>query len=506
MVRSGRGVGTGRGRVPGRGWGAWLLALALALGLGPSTRAEAPVVGAFLAVGSAGGAGGGAAPVPLQVVQEVYDLIVRDYAGPVDPEALVQGALAGMAAALGDPFTEYLPPEQAQGFSGTLEGYGGIGVAVLPSPSGPVIDSVAAGGPAYRAGLRSGDLIVAVDGHPTRGLPLSQVADWLRGAPGTRVTLQVQVPERAAPETVTLTRMDILPPSVFGQLLRPGVAWIRITSFTADTAAEFDATYARLRAEAGPGGLKGLLLDLRGNGGGFVSAAAHIAAELAPPGPLFQIVDAHGHVTGYVAGHHPPAPPIVVLVDGGTASAAEILAGALQYRHAAVLVGSRTYGKGSVQELFTLPGGGALKLTVGHDELPDGASWDHVGLQPNVVVAPLPPPWSTVPDFLPVGQRTLEPGMVGLDVLGLQQRLAFLGYRPGPQDGVFDPETEAAVRAFQADHHLRVTGTMGAADWAALGAAMAARVQALQRSPQPDVVLEKGLAVLEGLMAQAARA
>ena len=472
----------------------------------PAAKASGTASGS--AAGSTGSPGAGqaaaslaAAAKALAPVEQAYALILQNYAGHVNSQALIQGALAGLVNAVQDPFTQYLPAQADANFTGTLEGYGGIGVAIVPTAAGAVVNTVVAGGPAYRAGLRSGDLIVSVGGHSTVGASLATMAGWMRGTPGSQITLTVRGPNSPQPMRYVLTRAQILPPSVFPSMPQPRVGLIRITAFTSDTAAEFAAAYRGLQRAAGPRGLRGLVLDLRNNGGGFVSAAAGVADLLAPAGPLFKIVEAGGKVVSYAAPQHPAAPPMVALVNGETASAAEILAGVLQYTHTALLVGSRTYGKGSVQELFNLPGGGAVKITIAHDELPNGFSWDHVGLQPNVRARPAPAPWTQVPAFAAAGSRTLRRGMVGLDVLGLQQRLNFLGYRPGPDSGVYGNETASAVRAFEGVSHLPATGTMDAADWTALNTALARRVQQMQAAPAPDTVLQKGLAVLDHLMA-----
>lgn len=443
-----------------------------------------------------------AAAAPLATVTQVYDLILHRYAGRVTAGELVAGAIHGMLASVGDPFSTYFTPAQDQAFSAQLNGVDGVGISIMATSSGDVVESVVAGGPAQQAGLRSGDLLVAVNGKPTAGLPVSGVAALVQGPVGSRVTLTYLDPFRnQARVNVTLTRASLQAPTVFGSSPAPGVGLIRITEFSSDTAAEFDRVYAQLQRM--PGGLHGLILDLRNNPGGYVSAAVHIAGALAPPGPLFQVVAADGQVTRYTAAAHAPAPPIVVLVNGMSASAAEIVAGSLQYRHAAELVGSRTYGKGSVQELFALPGGGAVKLTVEHDELPNGRSWNGVGLRPDVAASPAPSPLAHLPTLAAVGARGLRRGMIGLDVLGLQQRLAILGNYLGKADGIYGPGTRASVQVFQEQHGLPVTGRMGAADWRALGAALAARIGALEKAPVPDTVLRKGLQVLAGLMAHA---
>jgi carboxyl-terminal processing protease len=457
------------------------------------------VLGGIL-LGSAltGGRAGAAGEDPLAAVRTAFEVLLQDFAGRVDPQALVAGAIRGMVQALHDPFTDYLPPEQDRSLTDTLNGFAGVGLVIQPLGQGDVIQSVLAGGPAQQAGLRAGDLIVAVDGRPTAGQPLDQVVAEIRGAPGTQVTLDVLEPGRQQPVRVTLTRVAIRQPTVFASSPAPGVGLIRITEFSSTTAEEFDRALAELRAQ--PGGLKGLVLDLRGNPGGYVDAALRVVGALAPAGPLLVVVDRDGRRTTYSAPDHPPAPPTVVLVDGTTASAAEIVAGALQYRQAAVLVGSRTYGKGSVQQLFDLPGGGALKVTVSHDELPDGTSWDGRGLEPDVQASPVPSPLDGLPAFAPVGQRDLREGMIGLDVYGLQQRLQLLGYYGRDPDGVYDAYTAAAVQLFQRDRGRPATGAVGAADWEALGRAVAARIDALRSAPRPDTVLQTGLEVLGRMM------
>jgi carboxyl-terminal processing protease len=436
---------------------------------------------------------------PLAAAEDAYNLLLTNFDGTVSPAKLLGGAIAGMMNALGDPFTTYLAPGPAdQSFNASLNGLIGIGVEIQAMAGGYVIDSVVAGGPAQAAGLRSGDLIVTVDGQPVAGQTVDQVTTEIGGALGTPVTLGVLVPGGTGPQSFTMERADISPPTVVASSPAPGIGMIRITEFGSDTASEWDGALAALRAR--PGGLQGLIIDLRNNPGGYVSAAIHIAGEIAPAGPLLIVTQKTGPSTTYSAPAHAPFPPTVILVNGETASAAEILAGTLQWSHAAVLVGQRTYGKGSVQQLFPLPNGGAAKITVGFDELPNGVSWEYKGLTPDVAV---PPPTSAVaslPAFATVGGRTLRPGMIGLDVYGLQQRLGLLGFYDGPDSGVYDPLTEAAVELFQRAAGLPVTGTMAPADWTALGVAMGVKVQQLASETPPDTTLQTGLRVLHDLM------
>ena len=454
------------------------------------------VVGAALPRGGASAAAGD----PLAPVQQAYNLLLQDFAGKLDPSRLITGAIDGMMAAVGDPFTAYLPPAANATFSDALNGTDGIGVTIQALAGGYVIVSVLAGGPAQAAGLRSGDLIVSVGGHSVAGQDPAQVVALTDGPAGTTVTLGIRSPGAAGSNTVVLTRQNISAPTVLARTISPGVGMIQITEFSDTTGTEFDRALAGLRAQ--PGGLQGLILDLRGNPGGYVASALHIVDEIAPPGPVLRITDGQGHTTTYTAPAHAAFPPTVILVDGRTASAAEILAGTLQYTGSATLVGQKTYGKGSVQQLFSLPGGGAVKITVGYDQLPNGVSWELTGLTPNVLVPPAPSPASALPEFAAVGARTLRAGMIGLDVFGLQQRLQLLGYYDGIASGIYDALTAGAVQLFQHAAGLAVTGEMAPADWKALGTAVGARVQQIEAEPAPDTTLQRGLQVLQGLLAR----
>ncbi len=432
---------------------------------------------------------------PLGTVKLVYDLLQADFAGHVSSQALVTGALEGMLQATGDPFTQYLAPASSQDFSDSLNGFSGVGIRIATTAQGDVIMQVLTDSPASNSGLLPGDVIVAVDGHPTAGVPLATVAQEIRGPVGSTVHLEVLVPGGVGSSPISVTRGFVAPDTVFASVPKPGIGLIQITEFGSATAAQFAKAYQGLQQE--PGGLRGLVLDLRGNPGGYLDAAVKIADMLVPPGPFLQLVNAHGQVTTYSAPEHAPAPPIVVLVDGNTASAAEILAGALQYRGTA-LVGATTYGKGTVQEVFPLPGGAAVKVTVAHDQLPSGVSWNHHGLVPNVQVVPPTPP--APPSFLPLAGGELVSGAVGLDVLAVQQRLEYLGLLHDDTSGVLDGATTAAVQTLQRQNGLAITGRVGPTDAQTLQNLVDARILQQEQSPRGDSVLEKGLELLQGAM------
>ena len=330
--------------------------------------------------------------VPLDEIRRfvgVFNAVREAYVDPVTDKNLMQAAVEGLLLDL-DPHSAYLRKDDAEAFGEATSGaYDGIGVEVLPQADGSIeviapIDDT----PAARAGLKSGDLIVAVDGKPLRAG--SEDDDVLRGKPGTKLTLTIVREGAAKPFDVTLTRETIRIASVRGRLLEPGYGYLRIAAFQADTAADFERVLARLDNEGG-GRLRGLVLDLRSNPGGLLVAAVQIADDLLDSGG---IVSTRGRIavsdTEFRAtpGDRLHGAPLVVLVDAGSASAAEVLAGALDDNGRARIVGSRTFGKGSVQTLLPLDNGDSVKLTTARYYTPSGKSIQARGIEPDVVLHP----------------------------------------------------------------------------------------------------------------------
>lgn len=295
---------------------------------------------------------------------------------------LVEGAVEGLLGKLGDPYTEYLPEEKLQGFTDSLEGeYGGIGVELEAAYPYPRIRKVFPGSPAGRAGLREGDCITRVEGKEVAGLTLTEVVNRLRGPAGSRVEVTVRR-EGSGEFSVTLAREEIRAPSLEWRMLPGAVAYIKIFSFTSRTAEEFFTAAAAMPKEQ----LRGLILDLQDNPGGYLQAAVDVAGFFLPRGSIVAVtVDRDGRREEYYprgGGAALPEVPVVVLQNGGTASAAEVLAGALEDYRRAVLVGSRSYGKGVVQAILPLKTGGALKMTIARYLTPRGRSLEGRGLEP----------------------------------------------------------------------------------------------------------------------------
>jgi carboxyl-terminal processing protease len=331
-----------------------------------------------------------ASKVPLAEIRryvDVYNAVKQAYVEPVDDRKLMQSAIKGLLLDL-DPHSEYLSKSDAEAFDEETSGaYAGIGVEVQPQPDGTIkvvtpIDDT----PAARAGIKSGDIITAVDGKPVANG--SDDDNPLRGAPGTKVRLTMVRLGVAKPFDVTVMRETIRVASVRSRMPEPGLGYIRVAAFQADTAADFEEALDRLQAQAG-GKLRGLVLDLRSNPGGLLVSAVQIADDLLDSG---KIVSTRGRIAmsdsefSATPGDRLRGAPVVVLVDAGSASAAEVLAGALSDNHRARVVGSRTFGKGSVQTLLPLDNGDSVKLTTARYYTPSGRSIQARGIEPDVVL------------------------------------------------------------------------------------------------------------------------
>ena len=332
-----------------------------------------------------------ASDVPLDEIRRfvgVFNAVRDAYVDPVDDATLMHAAVKGLLLDL-DPHSTYFDKDDADAFEEETNGaYSGIGVEVQPQPDGTIlviapIDDT----PAAAAGLRSGDLIVAVDGEPLQ--PGKDGQGTLRGKPGTPVVLTIARDGVDEPFDVSITRETIRIASVRGKLLEPGYGYIRIAAFQADTAADFERVLGDLQKQSGA--LKGLVLDLRSNPGGLLVSSVQIADNLLQKG---DIVSTRGRVAvsdtrfGATPGDRMNGAPVVLIVDAGTASAAEVLAGALRDNGRARIVGSRTFGKGSVQTLLPLDNGDSVKLTTARYYTPSGKSIQALGIVPDVVLHP----------------------------------------------------------------------------------------------------------------------
>ncbi len=310
-------------------------------------------------------------------------LAVARYGGKVRTPDLVESTIAGELAALHDPYSLLFHPAEFKRFVGFLDGtaVGGIGAEldVDPRTHAVRVVDVFPGSPAETAGIQAGDAITAIDGAAPAGPP-EAVAGALRGRAGTTVRLSVS--RAGAVRELALVRRNVTAPDVVGRSLAGGIGYLRLRSFGAQSARQLDAALAKLR------GARAYVLDLRGNGGGYRDDAVAVASHFVR-GTVVTTRErgAAPQVFGADPKTAPLGAPLAVLVDGDTASAAEIVAGAIQDAKAGTLVGTRTYGKGLVQEVFPLPSGAAIKLTTARYLTPAGRDIDRVGIVPDLVVA-----------------------------------------------------------------------------------------------------------------------
>ena len=332
-----------------------------------------------------------ASEVPLAEIRRfvgVFNAVRDAYVEPVDDAELMQAAVKGLLRDL-DPHSMYFDKDDADAFEEETQGaYPGIGVEVQPQPDGTILVVAPIDGtPAAKAGIKPRDLIVAVDGKPLT--PSADGSETLRGKPGTQVVLTIAREGAEDPLEITVTRDTIRIASVRGRMLEPGFGYVRVAAFQADTATDFERVLAGLQDESG--GLKGLVLDLRSNPGGLLVSSVQIADDLLQRG---DIVSTRGRIavsdTQFSAtpGDLMRGAPVVLVVDAGTASAAEVLAGALHDNQRARIVGSRTFGKGSVQTLLPLDNGDSVKLTTARYYTPSGKSIQALGIVPDVVLHP----------------------------------------------------------------------------------------------------------------------
>jgi carboxyl-terminal processing protease len=321
--------------------------------------------------------------VDLTELQQAVRLVQAEYVdGSVNTTNLSHGTVQGLISALGDPFSAYFDPAQYKRLQQSYNGqYSGIGIYVSFTTGYPVVTGTVAGSPAAAAGLQAGDTIIKVGDKDMKGLTSDQATTLIQGPDGTKVTLTIS--RGTETFSVTITRAEIQVPSVRSATIANDILYVRIYQFGSGTSAEFASALSK-----GLPGAAGIVLDLRGDPGGFITAADAVISEFVASGETFELRDRSHNVERHDVTGKPAAPtlPLVVLVDANSASASEIVAGSLQVHGRAKLVGTVTFGKGSVQQDFELADGADIHLTIKRWYLPNGQTIDHKGLQPDVKV------------------------------------------------------------------------------------------------------------------------
>lgn len=321
----------------------------------------------------------------LRNFAEVLERVRAAYVEEIDEATLLKAALKGMLAEL-DPHSSYLAPEDFEELQESTQGeFGGLGIEITMDKDAIIIVTPFDDTPASKAGLEAGDQILAIDGESVKGQSLDEVAKQLRGEVNSAIKLTILPRDAKTPRTLTLTRDIIKVKSVRQKALRPGVGYVRISQFQAKTAQDTKAAIEALKAKDP---LKGLVLDLRNNPGGVLSGAVQVADLFLNEGLIVYTQGRHEERLNYNASEQTllPHTPMVVLVNSGSASASEIVAGALQDHNRAILVGQRTFGKGSVQSILPLTGDSALKLTTARYYTPKGRSIQADGIHPDIVI------------------------------------------------------------------------------------------------------------------------
>jgi carboxyl-terminal processing protease len=329
------------------------------------------------------------ASTDLGFIAGVMQLVERYYVRPVQEDKLTEEALKGMLSRL-DPHSGYMTETEFRQSAADMHGkFGGLGIEItkqggLLKVISPIDDT-----PAAHAGLQPGDLIISVNGEATQGIDLEDIVSKIRGAPGTSIKLTIARGDKP-PFDVNLVRSIIQIHSVKSQSEPNDVGYIRITRFDADTPSDFKGAIGNLKQAAAGGRLKGLVLDLRDDPGGLLTSAVGIASDLLNGGTVVSIRGRSGNdnqvYQASAKGDLLPNVPVAVLINGASASAAEIVAGALQDRHRATVLGTTSFGKGSVQTLIPLKGHGALRLTTALYYTPAGRSLQDNGVTPDIVV------------------------------------------------------------------------------------------------------------------------
>ncbi|MBV8500095.1 MAG: PDZ domain-containing protein [Paucibacter sp.] len=364
------------------------------------------VAGALATLQLQANASGSLAPLPLEEMRRlaaVFEQVKQDYVEPVDEKKLINDAIGGMVSGL-DPHSQYFDKKSFKEFRESTSGkFVGVGIEIGAEDGLVKIVSPIEGSPAFRAGLKSGDMITKIDDTAVRGLTLDQAVKRMRGDPGTKVSLVIFRKSENRSFPVTITREEIKVQSVRAKMVEPGYAWIRITQFQERTVDDFARKLEDLYKQ--DPSIKGVVLDLRNDPGGVLEGAVAVSAAFLPANA--EVVSTKGQMrdsnmdfradpSDYVRRgntdplRHLPAAlksvPMVVLVNGGSASASEIVAGALQDNKRAIVMGSQTFGKGSVQTVRMLGEDSALKITTARYYTPSGRSIQAKGITPDVAV------------------------------------------------------------------------------------------------------------------------
>ncbi len=343
--------------------------------------------------------GSGSSSGDLSQLNHELTVVDHEFGQSVGDRNLAYAAIDGMMQSLHDRWTVFMDPKEYRSLNEGLDGgnFAGVGIVidVDPNTKSLLVVQTIDGGPADKAGLQAGDVILSVDQKPTQGLTTEQDSSLIRGKVGTTVQLSVQRQGQPKPVLVTITREIIHAPSVRSRVIDGDIGYIQVLVFGLTTGQELASAMQKLDKQ----GVKGIVLDLRNNGGGYLNAAIDVSSLFVPEGPIVSIDSRTKPLTTFDAENTAMTPrPLAVLVNGYTASASEITSGAIQDSGAGVLIGTRTFGKGVVQTIYPLPDGSAIKITTARYLTPNGRDINSIGITPDIVVEDVKAPDFGKPD------------------------------------------------------------------------------------------------------------
>lgn len=394
-------------------------------------------------------------PQPFKKLIHFYEILDREYVDELDSEKLLDGAIEGMLQATEDPYTTYMNKEESLAFEESISNnFEGIGAEVREIDGKTTIVSPIKNSPAEKAGLLPNDVILEVNGTNLVGKKVEESVSLIRGPKGTEAKLLIERPGVEQPFEITIVRDTIPLESVFLTVNEDGTAKIQISKFSQTTASEFEDALKQAREE----GAQGFIIDLRQNPGGLLDQVVLMTEKFVPEGELIlKTRDRNGSTEVYRSNGGELANwPVVVLIDGGSASASEIMAGALKESAGITLVGQTTFGKGLVQSLSNYPDGSILKYTSAEWLTPDGNQIHGVGIEPDVSVE--------LPEYAKLHYLSLDK-TYGLNdqaeiIRYAQQYLNALGYAIENENGILDQTTSDAIVAFQREHDINTTGQL----------------------------------------------
>jgi carboxyl-terminal processing protease len=386
-------------------------------------------------------------------------IIQTYYYKDVKTSDLIDGAIKGMFDVLDKNSTYFMPKEYEEFTTNIFGEFAGVGIYIENGEDYIRVISPIKGTPGFRAGILPGDIIMYVDGKDIKGFSTEQAAALMKGKAGTQVKIGIR---RAGVNDiiyVDITREIITINPVEYEILPDDIGYIKITQFNGHVTENLNKALAEFKAK----NVKGLIIDVRNNPGGLLDEVVEVCQKLIPKGPIVHI-DYKNEPRETHSSTLAKAPyKIIMLVNEGSASASEIMAGAIKESGTGKLVGVKTYGKGTVQTVLKLNDGSGLKVTVANYLTPKGFALDGVGITPDFEVQNIKV--DTAKEYAAVtGEKSIKLKAVSLEVLGMQQRLKTLGYKIGTADGVFGNGTLAAVKQFQKDNKLKIDGSMDADD------------------------------------------